>query len=194
MTIPILSSVSTIFLDLVETLVIGISLFLVIYLFFMQPHQVSGQSMEPTLMNGDYVLTDKVSYRTGDPKRGDVVVIHAPEAANCPTGTGCDFIKRMIGLPGDSIEIKDNHIYLNGTLLEESYIAPEVTTLPGNYTRDRVVTLADNQYFVVGDNRMHSSDSRAWGPVTKEGIVGRAFFRYWPMKDVQPSFFVTYNN
>lgn len=150
--------------------------------------------MEPTLMNGDYVLTDKVSYRTGDPKRGDVVVIHAPEAANCPTGTGCDFIKRMIGLPGDSIEIKDNHIYLNGTLLEESYIAPEVTTLPGNYTRDRVVTLADNQYFVVGDNRMHSSDSRAWGPVTKEGIVGRAFFRYWPMKDVQPSFFVTYNN
>lgn len=194
MKIPVLSSVSTIFLDFVETLVIGISLFLVIYLFFMQPHQVSGQSMEPTLMNGDYVLTDKVSYRTGDPKRGDVVVIHAPEAANCPTGTGCDFIKRMIGLPGDSIEIKDNHIYLNGALLEESYIAPEVTTLPGNYTRDRIVTLADNQYFVVGDNRMHSSDSRAWGPITKEGIVGRAFFRYWPMKDVQPSFFVTYNN
>jgi signal peptidase I len=185
MAIPIISSVSSFFLDLVETLVIGISLFLVIYLFFMQPHQVSGQSMEPTLMNYDYVLTDKISYKVGKPERGDIVVIHAPEAANCPTGTGCDFIKRMIGLPGDTVELKNNGISVNGVQLEEPYIADDVMTLPGNYTRDRVVTLGQDQYFVVGDNRMHSSDSRAWGPITRDDIVGRAFFRYWPAKSIQ---------
>lgn len=180
----IVSSVSSFFLDLVETLVIGISLFLVIYLFFMQPHQVSGQSMEPNLHNSDYVLTDKISYRVGEPKRGDVVVIHAPEAANCPTGTGCDFIKRLLGLPGDTVEVKDNAIYINGAPLDEEYIADDVMTVAGNYTRDRVVTLGPDQYFVVGDNRMHSSDSRAWGPITKDGIVGRAFVRYWPVPDM----------
>lgn len=180
----IVSSVSSFFLDLVETLVIGISLFLVIYLFFMQPHQVSGLSMEPNLHNNDYVLTDKISYRTGDPKRGDVVVIHAPEAANCPSGTGCDFIKRLLGLPGDTVEVKDNTIYVNGSPLDETYIADDVTTVAGNYTRDRVVTLGPDQYFVVGDNRMHSSDSRAWGPITKADIVGRAFLRYWPVEDM----------
>lgn len=185
MALRIISSISSFFLDLVETLVIGISLFLVIYLFFMQPHQVSGQSMEPTLMNYDYVLTDKISYKVGDPKRGDIVVIHAPEAANCPTGTGCDFIKRMIGLPGDTVEVKDNGIFVNNAQLDEDYIADDVTTMAGNFTRNRVVTLGADQYFVVGDNRMHSSDSRAWGPVTREDIVGRAFFRYWPASSVQ---------
>lgn len=180
----VLSSVSAFFLDLVETLVIGLSLFLVIYLFFMQPHQVSGQSMEPNLMNNDYVLTDKISYRMGEPKRGDVVVIHAPAAANCPTGTGCDFIKRLIGLPGETIEVKDEAIYVDGKKLNEPYIPSDHITLPGNYTKGRAITLDKNQYFVVGDNRLHSSDSRAWGPVTRDDIVGRAFFRYWPIKDI----------
>ncbi len=181
----VIKSVSALFLDLIETLVIGISIFLVIYLFFMQPHQVSGQSMETTLMNKDYVLTDKISYRTGEPQRGDIVVVHAPEAANCPTGTGCDFIKRMIGLPGDTVEIKNNGIYVNGNKLEEPYINEGNQTLPGNFTRDRAITLGPDQYFVVGDNRMHSSDSRAWGPVSRDDIVGRAFFRYWPLKSAQ---------
>lgn len=188
----VVKSVSALFLDLVETLVIGISIFLVIYLFFMQPHQVSGQSMETTLMNKDYVLTDKISYRTGEPQRGDIVVIHAPEAANCPTGTGCDFIKRMIGLPGDVIEVRDNAIFVNGSKLNESYVDDGNQTLPGNFTKDRVVTLGPDQYFVVGDNRMHSSDSRSWGPVSREDIVGRAFFRYWPLDAVQMLEHATY--
>src|SRR5574338_568783 len=100
----IFSAVSGFFLDLIETFVIGLSLFLVVYLFFMQPHQVSGLSMFPTLHNSDYVLTDKVSYRLGTPQRGDIVVFHAPPAAHCPAGTGCDFIKRVMGLPGESVE------------------------------------------------------------------------------------------
>lgn len=181
----VVKSVSALFLDLVETVVIGLSIFLVIYLFFMQPHQVSGQSMETTLMNKDYVLTDKISYRTGNPQRGDIVVVHAPEAANCPTGTGCDFIKRMIGLPGDTIEVKDNGIFVNGTKLNEPYIDAGNQTQPGRFTENRVVTLGQDQYFVVGDNRMHSSDSRAWGPVSRDDIVGRAFFRYWPLNSAQ---------
>jgi signal peptidase I len=188
----VIKSVSALFLDLVETLVIGISIFLVIYLFFMQPHQVSGQSMESTLMNKDYVLTDKISYRTGEPQRGDIVVVHAPEAANCPTGTGCDFIKRMIGLPGDTVEIKDSSVYVNGSKLSEPYVDSGNQTLPGNFTRDRSITLGPDQYFVVGDNRMHSSDSRAWGPVSKDDIVGRAFFRYWPMQSIQVLEHATY--
>ncbi len=177
----ILGGVSAIFLDIIETLVIGVSLFLVIYLFFMQPHQVSGHSMEPTLMDKEYVLTDKVSYRTGSPRRGDIVVLHAPEAANCPTGTGCDFIKRVLGVPGETVEVKDNGIFINGTKLQESYIAGDVQTLAGKYTEDRSIVLSADQYFVVGDNRMHSSDSRAWGPVSLDNIVGRAFFLYWPL-------------
>ncbi len=179
----ILNSVSSFFLDLIETFVIGLSIFLVVYLFLLQPHQVSGQSMEPTFQTSDYLLTDKVSYRVGTPKRGDVVVFHAPANANCPSGTGCDYIKRIIGLPGESVVVKDNDgIYINGKKLPEPYIPKDYITLSNTYTaNERVVTLNQNEYFVSGDNRMHSSDSRTWGPITQDEIVGRAFFRYWPL-------------
>lgn len=177
----LLRSFSSFFLDLTETLVIGLSFFLVVYLFFLQPHQVNGHSMDHTFENGDFLLTDKVSYRVGDPKRGDIVVFHAPESANCPTGTGCDFIKRVIGLPGDTIQVRDNHIFLNGQLLKESYLPPDLVTEPGAFTRNKTIVVGPGEYFVCGDNRPGSSDSRAWGTVPKENIVGRAFFRYWPM-------------
>lgn len=177
------SKLSGIFLDLVETVVVALSIFLVVYLFFMQPHQVSGQSMEPTFLSGQYVLTDKVSYQTGQPQRGDVVVFHAPEAAGCPRGTNCDFIKRVIGLPGDTIAVVDNKIVVNGQVLPEPYLAPDIKTEAGEFTAgERDIYLSENEYFMVGDNRPFSSDSRVWGPVGKENIVGRAFFRYLPVK------------
>ena len=176
------SAISSFVVDLIETAVIGISIFLVIYLFFMQPHQVSGQSMDPFLKDKDYVLTDKISYRTRDPARGDIVVFHAPDAANCPVGAGCDYIKRILGLPGESIEVRDNAVFVNGVALDESnYLGADVQTLPGAFSLDRVITLGENEFFAVGDNRMHSSDSRAWGPIQPSQIVGRAFFRYWPV-------------
>lgn len=168
------------FLDAVETLVIGLSLFLVVYLFFMQPHQVNGQSMMPNFIDGEYLLTDKISYRLGDPQRGDVIVFHAPPAANCPTGTGCDFIKRVLGLPGETVEVRDNAVYINGAPLKEDYIPGDYETLPGAFTSGRTITLEPGEYFVSGDNRPHSSDSRAWGPIRRGDIVGKAFFRYWP--------------
>lgn len=176
-----LKSLSSFFLDMIETIVIGLSIFLVVYLFFMQPHQVNGQSMVPNFQSGEYVLTDKVSYKMGDPEQGDVVVFHAPEAAHCPEGTGCDFIKRVLAVPGDTVEVKENAIWVNGEKLDEPYIPDDFEILPGMFTKDRVVSLNDDEYFVSGDNRPYSSDSRAWGPISKNDIVGKAFFRYWPL-------------
>jgi signal peptidase I len=172
-------------LDLFETIVVGISIFLIVYFGFMQPHQVSGVSMVPNFDNGEYLLTDKVSYKLRSPQRGEVAVFHAPASANCPKGTGCDFIKRVIGVPGDTVEVRDGMIYLNGERLSEDYIPSDFTTKPGEYSTNRVISLGPDEYFVVGDNRSHSSDSRAWGPITSDLIVGRAFFSYWPIDNVR---------
>jgi signal peptidase I len=177
----LLKAIGGFFLDIIETIVIALSIFLIIYLFVASPHQVNGQSMVPNFKSGEYVLSDKVSYRFRDPKRGEVIVFHAPEAANCPKGTGCDFIKRVIGQPGETIEVHDNHIYINGTPLEEPYIPADFQTLAGNATKGKKIVLGANEFFVCGDNRPYSSDSRTWGPITKDEIVGRAFFRYWPL-------------
>lgn len=179
----ILRSIGAFFLDIIETVVIALSIFLVVYLFLLQPHQVNGQSMVPNFQDGEYLLTDKVSYKVGKPKRGDVIVFHAPPAANCAKGTGCDFIKRVIGLPGDTVEVKQNALWVNGNKLEEPYIPSNFEILPGLYTKNKVVTLGPDEYFVCGDNRPYSSDSRAWGPITSNEIVGRAFFRYWPPQE-----------
>ena len=177
----LLRSVGEFFLDIIETIVIALSIFLVIYLFFMQPHEVNGQSMVPYFQTGEYVLTDKISYRLRDPQRGDIIVFHAPETANCPKGTGCDFIKRVLAVPGETVRIENNKVIVNGVPLEESYIPAEYQTLPGAYTKGKTITLGTDEYFVSGDNRPYSSDSRAWGPIKKSDIVGRAFFRYWPL-------------
>lgn len=177
----IFKKISSLFVDTIETIVIALSIFLVVYLFLMQPHQVSGMSMFPNFHDKEYILTDKVSYKFGDPKRGDVVVFHAPAAANCPEGTGCDFIKRVIGLPGEQVQIIDHSYYVNGKKLIEPYIPPENITTPEAYIGDHPIMLGPDEYFVSGDNRPHSSDSRGWGPIHKSEIVGRGFFRYWPL-------------
>lgn len=177
-----LKKIGSFFVDTIETVVIALSIFLVVYLFLMQPHQVDGQSMFPNFHDKDYILTDKVSYRFGDPKRGDVVVFHAPDRAQCPKGTACDFIKRVIALPGETVQIKAGAYYVNEVKLAESYIGSDVFTKGSKFLGEGVVyTLAANEYFVTGDNRPHSSDSRDWGPIGKEDIVGKGFLRYWPV-------------
>lgn len=179
------TSVGSFFLDLVETVVIALSIFLVVYLLFMQPHQVNGQSMVPNFQSGEYVLTDKVSYRLRDPQQGEVIVFHAPEEADCVKGTGCDFIKRVIATPGQSVSLENSTFYVDGLPLPESYIPADFETLPGRFLKEvGQYTLGPDEYFVSGDNRPFSSDSRAWGPITKRDIVGRAFFRYWPVSAV----------
>lgn len=168
------------FMDIIETSVAALSIFLVVYLFLMQPHQVNGNSMYPNFEDREYLMTDKISYRTGEPKRGDVVVFHAPAGAHCPAGTGCDFIKRVIGLPGEVVEVTNGKIYVNNKILDEYYLPEEFLTYPGSYTASGPIVVPPGEYFVCGDNRSHSSDSRAFGTVPKANIVGKVFFRYWP--------------
>lgn len=164
------------FLDFLETIVVSLAIFAVVYIFLFQPHQVDGKSMEPNFHNAEYILTDKISYRLGDPKRGDVVVFHSPQ------DVGTDFIKRIVGVPGDLVMIKDGYFYLNGTRLDEEYINDPGKVAPGRFLREgSTAEVPNGQYLVMGDNRLHSSDSREWGFVPKTNIVGRAFFRYWPV-------------
>ena len=131
--------------------------------------------MENNFHDGDYLLIDEISYRFHEPKRGDVIVFRYPE------NPSQFYIKRIIGLPGETVEIKDNKvsIYHNGEskgeVLKESYLASFQKTLG-----DFKVTLDSNEYYVLGDNRLQSSDSRRWGPVDKSLITGRAFIRPWP--------------
>lgn len=162
-------------IDFIQTFVVFGAIFALIYLFVAQPHKVSGSSMVPTFHNGDYILTDKLSYRFGSPKRGDIIVLKNPRDESQ------DFIKRIIALSGEKIKIEENFVYINGQLLKESYLPAGTNTSGGTFLKDmEEIKVGANQYFVFGDNRSHSSDSRAWGGVTKEEIVGKVFFRYWP--------------
>lgn len=162
-------------IELIQTLVIFGAIFTVIYLFVAQPHKVSGNSMLPTLHSGDYILTDKLSYRFGSPKQGDIIVLKNPRDESQ------DFIKRIIALPGDIIKIEVGQVFVNDKDVVEKYLPNDFKTRSGAFlVEGQIVKVGSNQYFVLGDNRNHSSDSREWGGITREEIVGRAFFRYWP--------------
>lgn len=176
-----LRQVGTFFLDTLESVVIGLSIWLVCYLFLFMPTKVMGSSMEPNFHSEDCVITDKISYRLSEPKRGDVVTIHAPEAAYCPPGTGCDFFKRIIGLPQETVQVRNGHFYINGEKLKEPYLPDGTVTQTGPFIEDRAVKLEEDEYFVAGDNRQHSADSRYFGPVPKENILGKAVFRWCPV-------------
>lgn len=162
-------------LEIFETLVVFGAIFAAIYLFVAQFHKVSGNSMVPTFKNGDYLITEKVTYKFSTPKKGDIIVLKNPRDESE------DFIKRITALPGDTIKIENNSVYVNGQLIREDYLPPQTPTRAGSFlTEGNQITAGANQYFVLGDNRNHSSDSREWGSITKEEIVGRALFRYWP--------------
>lgn len=167
------------FIEFFETVVVFGAIFAAIYLFVAQFHKVQGNSMVPTFRSGDYLITEKLSYRFNNPKKGDIIVLKNPRDESQ------DFIKRIIGVPGDTIRIAENVVYLNNEPLKEDYLPPGTITRPGAFlTENFTVKVADNQYFVFGDNREHSSDSRDWGPLTKTEIVGKAFYRYWPPQDM----------
>ncbi|MBI2600925.1 signal peptidase I [Candidatus Daviesbacteria bacterium] len=161
--------------DFIQTVVVFGAIFALIYLFVAQPHKVSGLSMFPTFNNGDYILTDKLTYRFNQPQRGDVIVLKNPRDESQ------DFIKRIIGLPGETIKIANDKVLINGKVLEEDYLPNRTTTPSGNFLgEDDLIKIPENHYMVIGDNRPHSSDSREWGGVTKQEIIGKVLFRYWP--------------
>jgi len=157
------------------------AVFLVIYIFLFRPFEVKGESMFPNFLNKEYVLTNLISLRFSDPKQGEVIVFKSP------TDAEKDYIKRVIGVPGDTVEVRNGQIFVNGKLLDESpYLETSVKTFGGAFLKEGVaVTVPDGQYFVMGDNRLYSSDSREWGFVTKEAIIGRSFLVYWPLADVK---------
>jgi len=163
------------FLDIVDVVVFAIAIFLFIYLLVLQPHKIKGQSMEPNFSDGEYLLTDKVTYRFGDPARGDVIVFEAP-------GTqGDEFIKRIIGLPGEKISLREGKVYIEGKVLSESYLPQGTITRGSTFLKDNFDVEVPNEHFLVlGDNREASSDSRTWGFISKDVITGRAWIVYWP--------------
>jgi len=168
------------FVDTIQAIVFAASVFVLLYLFVAQPNQVNGRSMLPNFQDKELLLTDKLTYRFREPERGEVVVFKAPPSEPCAEEE-CEYIKRLIGLPGDRIMIKDGHVYLNGRVLPEKYLPPEFTTSAGTYlTLGKEIVVPPRSYILMGDNRSHSRDSREFGPISREAIVGRAFFVYWP--------------
>lgn len=162
--------------DFIQSIVVIGAIFALIYWQVAQPHKVSGNSMIPTFKNNDYILTDKVTYRFSSPKHGDIIVLKNPRDESQ------DFIKRIIALPGDTITVQGGLVYINNQLLSEKYLSLNFSTPNGNFLRDgEEIKAGQNQFFVFGDNRNASSDSREWGPVTREEIVGRVVLRYWPL-------------
>lgn len=131
--------------------------------------------MYPNFHDKEYLLTDKISYRFSQPKRGDVIIFKAPKNEEY------EYIKRIVGLPREKIRISEGKIFINNKQINESYLPLEYQTRSGTFwPENQAIPLPENEYFVLGDNRSHSSDSRDWGSVRRENIIGKAWFRYWP--------------
>jgi signal peptidase I len=151
-------------------------IFLVIQTLIAQPYKVEQHSMETTLLPDQYVLVDKLTPRFNDYGRGDVVVFEPPSGFR---GDGTPFIKRVIGLPGDRIDIRDGSVYVNDVRLDERYVMDGAVTEANGATS--TWEIAPGDLFVLGDNRENSSDSRVFGPIRRDSVVGRAWLRYWPL-------------
>ncbi|MBA2555839.1 MAG: signal peptidase I [Chloroflexi bacterium] len=162
--------------EIVETLVLTVVIFLVIQNFVAQPYRVEQMSMERTLEQGQYVLVDKLSPRWDSYSRGDIVVFRPPES----TPDDVPFIKRVIGVAGDRVEIRNGDVLVNGVALDESsYVYDGQPTDFGGEESGHLVE--DGTVFVLGDHRSNSADSRVFGSVPVENVIGRAVLRYWPI-------------
>ena len=163
--------------ETIKFVVLALIIVLPIRYFVAQPFVVSGSSMDPTFQNGQYLIVDELSYRFKDPHRGDVVVFTPPVDADKY------YIKRIIGLPGETVRVEGSDVVIknknhpDGFKLDQSYVAE-----PNEKIDSISFTLLNDQYFVMGDNRAASSDSRVWGPITKESIVGQPAARLFPIQ------------
>jgi signal peptidase I len=160
------------FRELLETILPAVLIALLINVFVGQATRVEGQSKEPNLHTNQRLVVEKMSYRFRGPERFDIVVLRLPSQGEEL------LIKRVVGLPGETVEIRNGHVYVDGQALEEPFAVGE--TRPG---RQASVVVPPLHVFVLGDNRNHSNDSRNFGPVPIENIVGRAWLSYWPLED-----------
>jgi len=169
--------------EFIKFLIIAIIIVVPIRLWVAQPFIVSGSSMVPNFENGEYLIVDEFSYHFREPQRGEVIIFRFPQ------NPSKFFIKRIIGLPREKVEIEDdiiriyNEEFPQGMTIEESYLENDLKT--GN---DVTMILDEGEYFVLGDNRTMSSDSRIWGALTEDLVVGRAWIRLWPFNKISISF------
>jgi signal peptidase I len=173
---------------------------LLIQALLVKPYRIPSESMEPTLDVGERVLVSRVNYHVSDPDREDIVVFHPPMGAEdgndcgvrrpsdqpCPRPTpersDLNFIKRIVAVPGDTLAIQDGHAVINGKVQQESFTMP--CQGASQCTFSRPIKIPPDHFFMMGDNRGASDDSRFWGPVPKKWIIGQAFFTYWPPKRI----------
>jgi signal peptidase I len=179
------SSTSRTALEYLILAVVAVTVALLIQAFLVKPYRIPSPSMEDTLLVGDRVLADRISWRFSDPQRGDIVVFHPPEP-------GPVLIKRIIGLPGETLSLRDGAVYVDGERLAEPYVRREdgaaEPTEPFSTGRlwnlEQGYTVPADSYFMMGDNRTDSTDSRDFGPIARDQLVGRAFARYWPVSRI----------
>ena len=166
-----MQTVKSIVRELLESIIPAIVIAVLLNMFVVQPTKVRGESMEPTLHTNEYLLVEKISYRLHGPRRGDVVVFRYPRDEDE------NFIKRVIAVPGETVEIVSGRVYIDGQPIVEPYLLqlPRESMPP---TR-----IPDGKLFVLGDNRSNSNDSRSFGPVTLDQILGRVWLRYWPLDE-----------
>jgi signal peptidase I len=163
-------------LSFVQSVLVTVLLAFLIRFFVVQPFIVEGSSMEPNFHDQQYIIIDKLTYRFTEPKRGQVIVFHPP------TEPSQNYIKRIIGLPGETVKIENGDVFINNQKVDEPYLGIQNHQTDQMRQRDPI-TLPSNEYFVMGDNRSHSSDSREWGELEKSNIEGRTWFIALPFQD-----------
>ncbi len=165
--------------EIVKFTLIALVIVIPLRMYVAQPFIVSGASMDPTFSNGQYLIVDQLTYHFHEPQREDVIIF------KYPLNPSVFFVKRIIGLPGETLTLKNKHVtivnkeYPEGIEIDDSHVGDERKGMD-----DFTVTLGDTEYFVMGDNRRESSDSRVWGPLERKFIVGRPFLRLWPVSKV----------
>ncbi|MFN2617148.1 MAG: signal peptidase I [Thermoleophilaceae bacterium] len=189
---------------MVTIVAVALGLALGIQAFLVKPFRIPSESMVPTLDIGQRVLVDRVNYRFGRPDRGDVVVFKPPRGADshggeecgvrrpqdspCPRGTrqrsDTNFIKRIVAVGGDRLKVVDNHVYIDGKRQKESFIKRGTECAAPLCNLPHEIRIPKGYYFMMGDNRGESDDSRAWGPVPKKWLIGKAFATYWPPRRI----------
>jgi signal peptidase I len=176
--------------EAVIVVVVAVVFAVVLRTFVVQTFFIPSGSMEPTLQIGDRILVNKLSYHLHGVGRGDIVVFSRPPTENCGGPEVNDLVKRVIGLPGELISLSGGDVYVNGKRLDESWLpsSEQGVTKPGpsgtSYSLDQPFRVPSNDYFVMGDNRTDSCDSRFWGPISKSLIVGKVEMRVWPVSSI----------
>lgn len=167
--------------EILKIVIISLAIIIPIRYFLIQPFYVKGASMDPNFFDGDYLIIDEISYRFSAPEREDVIIFRYP------LDQSQFFIKRIIGLPGETVKVEDGKVFIkNKSIASGEFVLDESSYLENISTAGNVeMSLGDDEYFVLGDNRDASSDSRKWGAIKKDYIIGRVWVRAWPFNRVK---------